>query len=116
MASVYILYSPCAQKYYTGYTKDFQQRLGYHLAKEFANSYTAKYAHIFGFATLILAKQGGRIAEESIANKKLPTGQSQVGRINKIEAGQNNYAVLVFVAAFLRSFLRLPPAISYSLL
>jgi putative endonuclease len=44
MASVYILYSSSANKFYIGCTKDFQQRFEYHIIKEFPDSYTAKYS------------------------------------------------------------------------
>jgi putative endonuclease len=44
MASVYILYSPSADKYYVGCTKDLTQRFEYHLLKEFTDSYTSKYS------------------------------------------------------------------------
>ena len=43
MASVYVLYSVSADKYYIGSTKDLMQRFEYHLLKEFKESYTAKY-------------------------------------------------------------------------
>ena len=44
MASVYILYTSSADKYYIGSTKNLQQRFEYHLLKEFPNSFSAKYA------------------------------------------------------------------------
>ncbi|MBX7093999.1 MAG: GIY-YIG nuclease family protein [Flavobacteriales bacterium] len=44
MASVYILFSFTAGKYYTGVTKDLEKRIEYHLSREFRNSYTAKYS------------------------------------------------------------------------
>ena len=44
MASVYILYSISAYKYYIGCTKDIDQRFEYHLVKEFRDSFTAKYS------------------------------------------------------------------------
>ena len=43
MAFVYMLYSTSADKFYIGSTKDQEQRLEYHLNKEFASSFTAKY-------------------------------------------------------------------------
>jgi putative endonuclease len=44
MASVYILYSKTADLFYTGATKDQDQRITYHLDKEFKSSFTAKYS------------------------------------------------------------------------
>ena len=44
MASVYILYSLSADKYYIGSTKDLDQRILFHQEKEFARSFTAKYS------------------------------------------------------------------------
>ncbi len=44
MASVYILYSKTADLFYTGSTKDQEQRLIYHEEKEFKSSFTAKYS------------------------------------------------------------------------
>ena len=43
MASLYILFSTTASKYYIGVTKDLQRRIQYHLRKEFHGSFTAKY-------------------------------------------------------------------------
>jgi putative endonuclease len=43
MASVYILYSKSADEFYTGSSKDVEQRFDYHNKKEFPASYTAKY-------------------------------------------------------------------------
>ena len=43
MASVYILYSAGAEKYYIGYTKNIVTRINYHHEKEFPSSFTAKY-------------------------------------------------------------------------
>ena len=42
MASVYILYSPQLNKYYTGSCKTLQERLDLHHSKTYANSYTFK--------------------------------------------------------------------------
>jgi putative endonuclease len=44
MSSVYILYSISADLYYTGSTKDQEQRLIFHLEKEFKSSFTSKYS------------------------------------------------------------------------
>ena len=44
MASVYILYSKTSDLFYTGATKDQDQRIIYHLEKEFKSSFTAKYS------------------------------------------------------------------------
>ena len=44
MASVYILYSSSSDKYYVGFTRDLKQRFEYHLVKEFAKGFTAKYS------------------------------------------------------------------------
>ena len=44
MATVYILYSSNADKYYIGSTKDFAQRMDYHQTKAFTSSFTAKYS------------------------------------------------------------------------
>ena len=43
MASVYILHSKSAGEFYTGSSKDAEQRFDYHVIKEFPSSYTAKY-------------------------------------------------------------------------
>ena len=43
MACVYILFSESADKYYIGSTKELAQRISYHMHKEFATGYTAKY-------------------------------------------------------------------------
>ncbi|MGB9153703.1 MAG: GIY-YIG nuclease family protein [Alphaproteobacteria bacterium] len=43
MASVYILYSKIADKYYIGSTKELKTRIEYHHNKEFKNSFTSKY-------------------------------------------------------------------------
>ena len=43
MASIYILFSQKADKFYIGYSKDLGQRIEYHKMKEFGRSYTAKY-------------------------------------------------------------------------
>ncbi|MFM2018820.1 MAG: hypothetical protein RL007_2476 [Bacteroidota bacterium] len=43
MAAVYILHSKTADEFYTGSSKDPDQRFEYHLIKEFPSSYTAKY-------------------------------------------------------------------------
>ncbi len=43
MASVYILHSKSAGEFYTGSSKDAEQRYDYHVIKEFPTSYTAKY-------------------------------------------------------------------------
>jgi putative endonuclease len=43
MASVYILYSKIANKYYIGSTNDLETRIEYHYNKEFENSFTSKY-------------------------------------------------------------------------
>jgi len=43
MASVYILHSKSAGEFYTGSSKDAEQRYEYHINKEFPASYTAKY-------------------------------------------------------------------------
>jgi len=43
MASVYILFSSSANKFYVGCTKDIGLRLELHLKKVFANSFTAKH-------------------------------------------------------------------------
>ena len=43
MATVYILYSASADRYYTGYTKDLLTRIEYHRRREFAGSFTARY-------------------------------------------------------------------------
>jgi putative endonuclease len=43
MASVYILYSLSADKFYVGSTKDLVKRIDYHQTKEFSSSFTAKY-------------------------------------------------------------------------
>ena len=43
MASVYILYSPSADMYYCGSTKDLDTRINYHLVKEFPLSFTARH-------------------------------------------------------------------------
>lgn len=43
MASVYILISLSAGKYYVGSTKELDVRIIYHQEKEFASSFTAKY-------------------------------------------------------------------------
>ena len=42
MASVYILYSKSLNQFHIGSTKNLQQRLTYHLQKEFKGSYTVK--------------------------------------------------------------------------
>ena len=42
MASVYILYSPTLDSYYTGSCDDLKSRLDKHYNKEFEKSYTAK--------------------------------------------------------------------------
>ncbi len=44
MASTYILYSAKADKYYIGSTKNMEVRFEYHLAKEFNDSFTARYS------------------------------------------------------------------------
>ena len=44
MATVYILYSSKAGLYYIGSTKDIDNRLTYHLNKEFPDSFTSKYS------------------------------------------------------------------------
>ena len=41
MAHVYILYSPKADKYYTGSCRDLSERLRDHKSKKYADSYTA---------------------------------------------------------------------------
>jgi predicted GIY-YIG superfamily endonuclease len=43
MATVYILYSESAGEFYTGSSKDIDQRYEYHMMKEFPASHTAKY-------------------------------------------------------------------------
>jgi len=43
MACVYILYSSSADLFYIGCTNDLEVRIGYHLSKEFQNSFTSKY-------------------------------------------------------------------------
>jgi putative endonuclease len=43
MASVYVLYSTSSDLFYIGCTNDLKLRVGYHLLKEFQNSFTAKY-------------------------------------------------------------------------
>lgn len=43
MASVYILYSKKAGKFYIGSTKDLKARILYHNTGEFKRSFTAKY-------------------------------------------------------------------------
>jgi len=42
MASVYILYSPSLDKYYTGSCKEIVSRMTDHLSKYFPDSYTTK--------------------------------------------------------------------------
>ncbi|CAN5456565.1 hypothetical protein BH11BAC2_BH11BAC2_09890 [soil metagenome] len=54
MATVYILYSKSADKFYIGSTLDFDQRLDYHLNKEFQNSFTAKYLLQSFFSHIVL--------------------------------------------------------------
>ncbi len=44
MASVYIMYSETSDKFYIGSTKNIKERIEYHLSKEFASSFTAKYS------------------------------------------------------------------------
>ncbi len=43
MASLYILYSNTAKKFYVGATKELIERIDLHANKEFKNSFTAKY-------------------------------------------------------------------------
>ncbi len=43
MATVYILHSKSAGEFYTGSSKDAEQRYDYHVLKEFPGTYTAKY-------------------------------------------------------------------------
>ena len=43
MASVYILYSGKANRYYVGASENLEKRLDYHLTGIFKNSYTTKY-------------------------------------------------------------------------
>ncbi|MGE0568430.1 MAG: GIY-YIG nuclease family protein [Bacteroidia bacterium] len=43
MASVYILYSNSAKKFYVGVTKDINQRIKFHESKHFSSSFTAAY-------------------------------------------------------------------------
>jgi putative endonuclease len=43
MATVYILYSTQADRYYIGSSKDFARRYEFHLLKEFPQSYTARH-------------------------------------------------------------------------
>lgn len=53
MASVYILYSNSADKFYIGSTKDQVKRLEYHKEKEFSSSFTAKYNEVKEIIVLI---------------------------------------------------------------
>ena len=43
MASVYILYSDSAERFYIGVTKDLFSRINFHQIKEFPKSFTAKH-------------------------------------------------------------------------
>ena len=43
MYYIYILYSPTEDKYYVGYTTNYQQRLIQHNTQEYFNTYTSKY-------------------------------------------------------------------------
>ena len=43
MYFIYILYSHSADKYYVGYTTNYQQRLIQHNTQEYFNTYTSKY-------------------------------------------------------------------------
>ena len=40
---IYILYSPGADKYYVGYTTDYEKRLSDHNTQEHFNTYTSKF-------------------------------------------------------------------------
>jgi putative endonuclease len=44
MATVYILYSKTADKYYTGSTQNLEPRLKWHAEKKFAGSFTAQHS------------------------------------------------------------------------
>lgn len=56
MAAVYILYSPCLSKFYTGSCKDFFERIDQHLSELFTDAFTTTakdwtiYFHIDGLA------------------------------------------------------------------
>jgi putative endonuclease len=87
---LYILYSSSANKYYVGYTTDYQKRLSEHNTQEYFNTYTSKFrpwalAAVFqvgsnesealGLERFIKKQKSRRLIEQLIDTNFIPAGK-----------------------------------------
>ena len=87
---LYILYSSSANKYYVGYTTDYQKRLSEHNTQEYFNTYTSKYrpwvlaavfkvghdeAQAIALERYIKKQKSRRLIEQLIDTNFIPNGK-----------------------------------------